>query len=186
MCNIGIIDYLKIKHPNTKKISSIFKSVFKSVIRFDSSGCQYFIGNPGYFAGFEKSSRNIFIECWPRQADAGAEDSAQYEGWPVIINQMDNAYQTAEFRLPKIHINGILDPVVKVLDAKTGKMVYTVRIIGREFTPVVPGPGAYDVMIGEPDLKMWKTVESLIATPDGLSGNEITINFPVRSIPSAY
>lgn len=127
---------------------------------------------------FEKSSRNILIECWPRQTDPGAGDHAQYDGWPVIINQMENAYQTAEFRLPNIQISGLIDPVVKVLDAKTSKMVYTVRINGREFTPLVPGPGAYDVVVGEPDLKMWKKVESLIATPEGLSGNEITINFP--------
>ena len=135
---------------------------------------------------FEKSSRNILIECWPRQTDPGAEDHAQYDGWPVIINQMENAYQTAEFRLPNIQISGLIDPVVKVFDAKTSKMVYTVRINGREFTPLVPGPGAYDVVVGEPDLKMWKKTEPLIATPNGLSGNEITINFPVRPIPCMF
>ena len=38
--------------------------------------------------------------------------------------------------------------------------------------------GVYDVMIGEPDLKMWKNIGSIIATPVGPSENEITINFP--------
>ena len=126
---------------------------------------------------FEKSSRNILIECWPRQTDPGAGDTAQYDGWPVKINQMDNAFQTAEYELPTIHVHGLLDPVVKVLDAKTGEIVYTIRINGSDITPVAPGPGVYDVMIGEPDLKIWKNIGSLIATPVGSSGNEITINF---------
>ena len=54
MNNIGIINYLEIEHPHTGKISSILKCVSKSLIRFDSTGGHYFIGDPGNFRSLEE------------------------------------------------------------------------------------------------------------------------------------
>ena len=34
---------------------------------------------------FDKATREIRIECWPRGTDPAADPYGQYEGWPITI-----------------------------------------------------------------------------------------------------
>ncbi len=110
---------------------------------------------------FNKNTRDITIECWPRQADPKTDP--QYNGWPVVINQNDNFLKNASFFLPKLEINGMKDPVVQVKNEKTGEIVYTLRISGSVYLPKVLKKGVYTIIIGEPGTKREKTLKHLIA-----------------------
>ncbi|MCK5701507.1 MAG: alkaline phosphatase D family protein, partial [Cyclobacteriaceae bacterium] len=51
---------------------------------------------------FNKTSRDIAIELWPRDGDPTDPNSKPYEDWPVKINQLDNYGRQAYGYLPKI------------------------------------------------------------------------------------
>jgi hypothetical protein len=55
------------------------------------------------------------------------------------------------------------DPVVQVVDERSGEIVYTLRIKGREFRPKVFHQGAYTLRVGEPPdrMKEIRAVEAL-------------------------
>ena len=99
---------------------------------------------------FNKKSRDITIECWPRISDPSQSDSEQYPGWPITINQLDNYLQSAELFLPKLIVHGMIDPVVQVLSESGNEIIYTIRINGTEFQPPIPKAGEYRIKIGEP------------------------------------
>jgi len=109
---------------------------------------------------FTKKTRDITFECWPRQTDASKPDAEQYDGWPVTINLFDNNNQSAEYLLPVLKINGMNNPVVRVLDSN-GQILYTVRIIGNEFQPKVYNEGEFTISIGDPDTEKWKIFKNL-------------------------
>ncbi|MEN1680691.1 MAG: hypothetical protein AAGJ46_13965 [Planctomycetota bacterium] len=91
---------------------------------------------------FNKRTREITMECWPRKVDVTAADARQFVGWPKTITQMDNYDRQPQAYLPKLKIEGGADapfggPVVQVIDEETGEVVYTVRVQGDEFRPPV-------------------------------------------------
>src|SRR5512133_488154 len=52
-CNrIYIVYNLKIKHPDTNKISSVFKSITETIFWFDGSCSEYFKCKPGFIDTF--------------------------------------------------------------------------------------------------------------------------------------
>jgi hypothetical protein len=99
---------------------------------------------------FDKRTRRITVECWPRFVDVTREDARQFPGWPVVIDQADNDGRSPFGTLPTLEIESRADPVVQVLEEATGEIVYTLRIQGRRFTPRVFRPGRYTVRVGEP------------------------------------
>lgn len=98
---------------------------------------------------FDKETRNIRMECWPRFQDFSAGDTAQYRGWPIEINQVDNYGKEAVSFLPEIEVIGMEDPVLEIVEERTGDHIYTLRIQGSSFRPKVFNPGTYQVTIGE-------------------------------------
>ena len=62
IANIYIIHNLEVEHTNAYKVGAIFKCPFKSVLRFDSSGCQYFITHYRYFYPVNKLDSAIGIK----------------------------------------------------------------------------------------------------------------------------
>jgi hypothetical protein len=53
--------------------------------------------------------------------------------------------------------------VVQVQDERNGEIVYTLRINGESFTPLVRTPGEYTVLAYDPDgdyYKQWKSVRA--------------------------
>ncbi len=108
---------------------------------------------PGYgIVRFNKATRTITIENWPRYMDPAAANAHQYEGWPVVINQTDNYGREAAAYLPTIEVSGLDDPVVQLVNEDSGQVIYTLRINGPTFRPKVFAAGAtYTVSVGDPD-----------------------------------
>ena len=113
-------------------------------------------------ARFKKSTREITLECWPRNVDVTDPGTKQYNGWPKTIKQTDNYGRKAAAYLPTLQVKGQKNPVVQVLDESNGEVVYTLRILGASFRPKVFKPGAYTVKVGEgKGVKVLKGVKSL-------------------------
>jgi hypothetical protein len=72
-------------------------------------------------------------------------------GWPITFDQLDNGHWGAEWELDRIETTGFRDPAVQVLDESDGDVVYTVRIAGESFTPLVRRASSYKVIAYDPD-----------------------------------
>ena len=101
---------------------------------------------------FNKNNREITMECWPRNMDISNPETKQYKGWPVIIKQDDNYGRTAKAFLPKLMINKT-NQVVQVINEQSDEVVYTLRINGNSFVPVVFTTGLYTIIVGEGESK---------------------------------
>lgn len=95
-----------------------------------------------------KTTRNITMECWPRNVDITSENAKQYDGWPLIINQLDNYGRKPVAYLPTLVINK-KDQVVQIIDEENSEILYTLRINGNVFNPKVFKKGKYTIHIGE-------------------------------------
>jgi len=118
------------KHPQQGKALNVFAAGF-GVVRFN------------------KKSRKIAFECWPRNVDVSNPAAKQYPGWPLTIDQLDNYGRAAKAWLPTLKITGAIDPVVQVINQADGEVIYTLRIKGTSFRPHVFAPGRYTVHVGE-------------------------------------
>jgi len=110
---------------------------------------------------FNKNSRDITIECWPRQANPKIDK--QYTGWPIIINQSDNYLKNATLFLPELKIKGMNNPMIQVKNEKTNEIVYTLRINGTSYIPKVLKKGIYSIIVGEPGTNKEKIVTHILA-----------------------
>jgi len=97
---------------------------------------------------FNKRTRQITFECWPRNVDVTDLHTKQYPGWPKTIKQQDNYGRKAAAYLPTLEIKNTLNPVVQVIDESDNEIVYTLRINGQTFRPKVFHQGTYTVNIG--------------------------------------
>jgi hypothetical protein len=98
---------------------------------------------------FNKRTREIIMECWPRGCDVADPECQQYAGWPITIDQGDNYGRDAIAYLPELEIHGREDPVVQIIDDFNDEVVYTLRINGTFFQPKVFRQGSYTIRIGE-------------------------------------
>lgn len=103
------------------------------------------------------------MECWRLLIDAANPKPAdQFPGWPKTIRYTDNYGRKPAAHLPTIKVQGLENPVVQVKNAKTGELVYALRIRGNSFRPpVFEKEETYEVRVGEPDRELWKTLKSL-------------------------
>jgi hypothetical protein len=97
---------------------------------------------------FNKSTRQITFECWPRFAQVANGDRAQFPGWPMTVAMEDNDGRTPAAWLPRLEFEGASRPVVQVIDERNGEILYTVRAGGPSFQPRVYAPGKYTIKIG--------------------------------------
>lgn len=111
---------------------------------------------------FNKKTRQITMECWPRFVDVTKPGATQYPGWPITINQEDNYGREAIAWLPKLVVSGAaLDPVVQIVDEFSGEVTYTLRIKGSQWSPKVFRDGAYTIRVKAGDqVREFKNVES--------------------------
>jgi len=98
---------------------------------------------------FNKKTRKITFECWPRGCDVSNPEHKQFPGWPITIDQQDNYSRQAAAWLPKIQVTGQANPVIQVIDEATKEIVYTLRINGTTFSPKVFKAGSYTIKVGE-------------------------------------
>ncbi|HBU58850.1 MAG TPA: hypothetical protein DEB48_03300, partial [Verrucomicrobiales bacterium] len=84
-----------------------------------------------------------------------------YPGWPFTFNQLDNYGREAVGYLPSLKINQP-NQVVQVVEEKSGEVVYTLRIVGKDFRPKVFSKGTYTINVGEgSERKVIKNVQAL-------------------------
>jgi hypothetical protein len=98
---------------------------------------------------FNKRTRKITLECWPRGCLVGDLECEQYPGWPITIDQEENYGREASAYLPTLEITGQEDPVVQVIEEPGGDIVYTLRINGTSYRPKVFSAGRYTIKVGE-------------------------------------
>jgi len=131
---------------------------------------------PGYgIARFDRNTRAVSLEAWPRWADPTAGDTP-YAGWPVTFQQQDNYGRTPAGYLPTLEITGMENAVVQVVDESSAEIVYTLRITGNSFTPVAFGEGPYTVNVGSGAADEWKTYAGMVPTAE-VSGETVAVEF---------
>ena len=73
----------------------------------------------------------------------------------MTFNQLDNYGRRPVAWLPEVEAPaGITNPVVRVVDERSGELVYTLRSRTARFKPWVFAEGSYTVKIGEPPARM--------------------------------
>ncbi|MEE4114598.1 MAG: alkaline phosphatase D family protein [Marinilabiliaceae bacterium] len=123
---------------------------------------------------FNRNTREITFANWPRFANP-EEGGKPYRGWPLTVNQLDNFGSSEVFYLPEIIISGIDKPVIKVLEAESGALIYSLRIQGNKFRPRVFNNTACNIEVGDPDLNKWELIMNL--NPDKKKKGSIKIDF---------
>lgn len=110
-----------------------------------------------------RATRKTVVAEWPRWIDPSAQGAKPYDGWPMTIDQIDNGLWGAEWQLTPIDSGSHRDPVVQVRDEASGEVVYTLRTSGTRFTPLVRKPGAYSVVVFDPDgdyYRSWNNIQA--------------------------
>ncbi len=110
---------------------------------------------------FNKKTRDITMECWPRNVDITNPKTKQYIGWPKTINQLDNYGRKAVAYLPELTISGTNEPVIQIIEEKTNKVVYTIRVNENTFHPKVFTKGKYTIKVGDPENDKWKILKNI-------------------------
>ncbi|MEM7783745.1 MAG: hypothetical protein AAF623_10360 [Planctomycetota bacterium] len=83
------------------------------------------------------TTREITMECWPRNVDITDPESTQYPGWPLTISQFDNYNPPSWGKLEELKFD-YENAVVQLIDDSTKEVIYTVRIEGKTFVPHAP------------------------------------------------
>ena len=124
----------------------------------------------GYgIARFNKKSRTITFECWPRFASVDDGDKAQFPGWPITIKMQDNDGREIAGYLPTINVTGPMNPVAQVINEADNEVLYTIRVKGDKLELPVYAKGSYTLKLGmdKPDAK---TIRGLRAGAKGKAG----------------
>lgn len=140
---------------------------------------------PGYgIVRFRRSTREITVEMWPRWVDPKQPGASQYPGWPQIITQLDNYGRRPAGYLATLSVAGMDDPVVQVVDEADGSVVYTVRVVGREFRPpVFRRSASYTVRVGEPGTPRMTELTGLSVSADPDATVTVTVSTPAAIRP---
>jgi hypothetical protein len=96
---------------------------------------------------FDKKTRRITMECWPRNVDVTSPEARQYDGWPLTIHQEDNYGREAVAYLPELKITGAENPILQVLAEPSGEILYTLRLNGDTYRPKVFAEGTYTIRL---------------------------------------
>jgi hypothetical protein len=165
--------------PNAPRYTGDYEDGFGNKMTVHAIANPYFTGREparlydratGYgIVKFRREGREIEIASWERDTDPLSSQGRPYPGWPLTIRQTDNYGRKAVGFLPALEIAGLEDPVVQVVREETGETVYTLRIAGTRFRPMIFEGGRYTVHIGEPGTDKTRTLSGLeIAAEDSI------------------
>lgn len=130
---------------------------------FDNKVTNYAAANPDKMPGgnvlntraagfcivrFNTQTRQITMECWPRNVDVTDPAAQQYPGWPRTISQFDNYNPPSWGKLGELTFD-IDNPVVQLIDADSNEILYTVRASGKTFSPGAPKGRTFIVKAGK-------------------------------------
>jgi len=125
----------------------------------------------GYgIARFNKKTREVTFECWPRFCNVDDGDKAQFPGWPITFKMEENDGRKVAGYLPELKFPDGMNPVVQVVNEQSGEVVYTIRVNGDSFQPAVYAKGSYTVNIGV-DAPTSESLKGLTATPKNKAGS---------------
>jgi hypothetical protein len=151
------------------------KAVANPVVSGIEPSRLYDLSNGYGIVQFNKTTRDIIIENWPRHVDPASPDAQPYDGWPIVIQQYDNYDRDAVAWLPDVVTSGTdLPPVIKVISEKDNELVYAVRAKENRFSPRVFDEGTYTIELGEPGTEQWKVLHG-IKTTKNRNDKEIVI-----------
>jgi len=118
--------------------------------------------SPGYaIARFNRKTREISLENWPRWANPKNPEHGPYPGWPVKFYQEDNYGRTAKAYLPEFVVEGMTNPVFQVIDEEKNEIILTLRTKTNSFRPKVFKKGLYTVIVGEPGTSRMKRLRNV-------------------------
>jgi hypothetical protein len=123
-------------------------------MRDTSSNARVNLGDGYGLVRFNKKTREITYECWPRYADLNEGNNAQYKGWPFTFNMEENDGREVYGYLPELRFE-IENPVVQVMNEETDEILYTLRIQGASYQPRVYSDGVYTVKAGNNKPDQW-------------------------------
>lgn len=108
---------------------------------------------------FDPKKLTISMECYRVQIDPkNPKKGDQFPGWPKTIHLKDNRGQKIVGYLPEVTApKGLERPILKVSDAKTGELIYALRLNKRRIKPWVFKQGSYRVDLGSPSQGKWTT-----------------------------
>jgi len=96
---------------------------------------------------FDSKNQNYTIECWKLLGDLDDPENGQFEGWPKTISIYDNYAKKPYGWLPEISTDDFPNPVIQVENEKTGEIIYTLRVLKKNFAPMVFEKGSYTVRV---------------------------------------
>ena len=109
---------------------------------------------------FDKKQRTITCECWPFDGIGGP----QFDTWPVTSTVRDQYGRKAVAMLPKLKFADTDSAVVEVINARTGELVYALRLNSAEWQPHTFAEGDYNLRLLEPEAGAVKELTGLRAT----------------------
>ncbi|MEM1295295.1 MAG: hypothetical protein AAGH89_08010 [Verrucomicrobiota bacterium] len=109
-------------------------------------------------------TRDITMECWPRNVDITDPSAKQFPGWPRTVSQFDNYNPPSWGTLGELTFD-VEDPVVQLIDAESKEILYTVRANGKTFTPGAPKGKTFMVKAG-------KDAPDTVVTEEGTVGSD--------------
>jgi len=155
--NIPIVNRPKHGLPNTGEYKDVFGNYFY----------EYAVGNPidntrdknRYMFAQNRASgfglitfdnENRTFTCDALRFLANVENITEqdrFPGWPLTIAQMDNYGRSPIGRLPKLIFKNAVNPVLQIIDETNDELIYSLRIKGSEFSPMVFHDGYYKIKI---------------------------------------
>lgn len=96
----------------------------------------------------DTKTRQITMECWPRNVDVTDPSAQQYPGWPRTISQFDNYNPPSWGKLGELSFD-VDSPVVQLVDSDSGEILYTVRVNGKSFVPGAPQGKTFIIKAGQ-------------------------------------
>ncbi|MBC7363962.1 MAG: hypothetical protein H5U07_05385 [Candidatus Aminicenantes bacterium] len=124
---------------------------------------------------FEKTSRQVIFESYQLEEKPEVRPVLM-PGWPVVLEQKENDGRKPVGYLPLLKFSGLKNPVIQVIEEKSGETVYCFRISGAEFRPPVYKPGVFSVKCGEPGTEQWKVLKGLRPQPEAMK-KTLHVNF---------
>ena len=109
---------------------------------------------------FNKKTKKITFECWPRFCDVTQGDKVQYLGWPIKVDQDANDGRKVVGWLPELRFAKGVSLVVQVIEEATAEVLYTARAKGNSFKPRAYSTGKHTIKVGlqKQDVKMIRGV----------------------------
>ena len=88
-------------------------------------------------------------------------EKAQIPGWPITVADNANDGRKVAGWLPELQFGKGINPVIQVIEDKTGEILYTARAQNSRFQPRVYSKGKHSLKIGmqKPNTKTLKGFE---------------------------